>query len=73
MNKLYDPQKIEKEAQKYWDEMRVFETREDSNKQKFYCLSMWPYPSGQIHMGHARNYTIGDVITRYQRMLGKRL
>jgi leucyl-tRNA synthetase len=71
MNKLYQPQTIEKEAQEYWDETQAFEAKEDPNKEKFYCLSMWPYPSGQIHMGHARNYTIGDVIARYQRMLGK--
>lgn len=71
MNKIFQPQVIEAAAQKYWDETHAFETKEDATKPKFYCLSMLPYPSGQIHMGHARNYTIGDVISRYQRMLGK--
>lgn len=71
MHKIFQPQVIEHEAQKYWDETHSFEAKEDLNKQKFYCLSMLPYPSGQIHMGHARNYVIGDVISRYQRMLGK--
>lgn len=71
MNKLYNPKEIEKEAKKYWDETNAFKTKEDLSKQKFYCISMLPYPSGQIHMGHVRNYTIGDVISRYQRMLGK--
>lgn len=71
MDKTFQPQVIEKEAQKYWDETRAFAATEDTTKPKFYCVSMLPYPSGQIHMGHARNYTIGDVIARYQRMLGK--
>src|SRR3989337_124231 len=71
MNKIYQPQIIEEATQKYWEESKAFEVTENPNKQKFYCLSMWPYPSGHIHMGHVRNYTIGDVIARYQRMLGK--
>lgn len=71
MDKSYQPQIIEKETQKYWDATQAFATKENPKLQKFYCLSMLPYPSGQIHMGHARNYTIGDVIARYQRMLGK--
>jgi len=71
MNKIFQPQVIEEAAQKYWDETHAFETKEDATKPKFYCLSMLPYPSGQIHMGHARNYVIGDMIARYQRMLGK--
>ena len=71
MHKTYLPQIIEKTVQKYWEETQAFTVKEMPNCQKFYCLSMLPYPSGQIHMGHARNYTIGDVIARYQRMLGK--
>jgi len=71
MQKTYEPQLIEKEVQKYWEDHKTFEVTEDPNKEKFYCLSMLPYPSGQIHMGHVRNYTIGDVISRYQKMLGK--
>ncbi|HVE43687.1 MAG TPA: leucine--tRNA ligase [Gammaproteobacteria bacterium] len=67
----YDPKKIESQAQAYWEEKNCFQTVEDVNKEKFYCLSMMPYPSGNLHMGHVRNYTIGDVISRYQTMLGK--
>jgi leucyl-tRNA synthetase len=67
----YNPQVIEAEAQRYWNEQRTFAVREEPNREKFYCLCMFPYPSGRLHMGHVRNYTIGDVITRYQRMLGK--
>jgi leucyl-tRNA synthetase len=71
MKSIYDPKQIETEAKKYWEKQHSFEVDEDLNKKKFYCLSMLPYPSGNIHMGQVRNYTIGDVIARYQRMLGK--
>ncbi len=71
MNIKYDAQKIEKQAQKYWKEKKSFEVIEDSSKEKYYCLSMFPYPSGRLHMGHVRNYSIGDVISRFQKMQGK--
>ncbi|WP_331828253.1 leucine--tRNA ligase [Candidatus Blochmannia sp. SNP] len=71
MRKSYSPSKIESIIQKYWYKNKTFSVAEDSSKEKYYCLSMIPYPSGNLHMGHVRNYTIGDVISRYQRMLGK--
>ncbi len=71
MNTPYNPAEIEASAQEYWTENKSFETKEELGREKFYCLSMLPYPSGDLHMGHVRNYTIGDVITRYQHMKGK--
>lgn len=67
----YNPKKIESDIQKKWQENRTFRAKEDTQKEKFYCLTMFPYPSGYLHIGHTRVYTIGDMITRYQRMLGK--
>ncbi len=67
----YEPRRVEREAREYWESHRSFRAVADPAREKFYCLSMFPYPSGRLHMGHVRNYTIGDVISRYQRMLGK--
>ncbi len=71
MQENYDAQQIEQDAQAFWQKNQVFKVIEDTAKDKFYCLSMFPYPSGRLHMGHVRNYSIGDVISRYQRMQGK--
>jgi leucyl-tRNA synthetase len=66
----YDPKAVEAAAQKHWRDTRAFDVVEDASRPKYYCLSMLPYPSGALHMGHVRNYTIGDVISRYKRMTG---
>ena len=71
MQERYEPAAVERAAQSWWDDNKVFEAREGVNQEKFYCLSMFPYPSGRLHMGHVRNYTIGDVLTRFHMMQGK--
>jgi leucyl-tRNA synthetase len=71
MEEIYTPGDIEARAQQFWDEQQTFRVSEDPAREKYYCLSMFPYPSGRLHMGHVRNYSIGDVITRYQRMQGR--
>ncbi|GHD24991.1 leucine--tRNA ligase [Parahalioglobus pacificus] len=71
MDQHYDPQAIEQAAQQHWQDNNSFAVNPDDSREKYYCLSMLPYPSGKLHMGHVRNYTIGDVISRFQRMQGK--
>ena len=66
----YNFKVVEEKWQKFWEDNKTFKSEVDRSKKKFYCLEMFPYPSGKIHMGHVRNYTIGDILSRYKTMQG---